>query len=395
MIKILDRYLIREILVPFFMVLFILTFVLLIGRILQIMDLMVNKGIGIVPMVKFLVYLMPSFLIRTIPISLLAAVLIGLGRLSGDSELIVMKSSGISLSRISRPIFALALVATLFTASMALFVSPASNHAMRALLFDMARQKAGVGIKEKVFNNQFRDIVLYAEKIDPRGDFMENVFIADNRFLKEPTIITAREAFLVSDPERMTLSFRLIQGSTHQADARKGAYKKMDFDSYDLNLDLSVEREADVLSRRKSTDMGLTDLFREIRESRPDTPEGRELLIELNKKFTLPLSCLLFALVGIPLAMNRHRSGRAWGFSLAIGIIMIYYVLQLSVESFGESGSLPPVPGAWIPDILFAVAGGWLFWLASRERSFFPEGASSRWRTFSAKHFRFLRKGDE
>jgi len=394
MMKTLDRYLLREILVPFFMVLFILTFVLLIGRILQIMDLMVNKGIGFLPMSKFLIYLMPSFLIRTIPISLLAAVLIGLGRLSGDSELIVMKASGISLSRIARPIFALAVAASLFTASMALFISPASNHAMRSLLFDMARQKAGVGIKEKVFNNQFRDMVLYAERIDPRGNFMENVFIADNRLLKEPTVITARKAFLVSDPERMSLSFRLLQGSTHQADARRGTYKKMDFDSYDLNLDLSGDREAEVLSRRKSTEMGLPDLLGEIRGSRPDTPEGRELLIELNKKFTLPLSCILFALVGIPLSMSRHRSGRAWGFSLAIAIIMIYYILQLSVESLGERGFLPPVPGAWIPDGLFAVAGGMLFYRASRERSLFPEGASRRRMPLPAILSRFFRKGD-
>ena len=394
MTKTLDRYLLKEILAPFFMVLFILTFVLLVGRILQIMDLMVNKGVGVVLMGKILLYLMPSFLIRTIPISLLAAILIGMGRLSADSELIVMKASGISLSRIARPIFALALAATLFTAAMSLFLSPASNHAMRTLLFDLARQKAGVGIKEKVFNNQFKDMVLYAEKIDPRGDFMENVFIADSRLLKETTVITARKAFLVSDPDRLTLSFRLIQGSTHQADPRKGTYQKMDFNSYDLNLDLSGEGQNDVLTQRKSKEMSFSELLGKARGSRPDTPESRELVIELHTKFTLPLSCLLFALVGIPLSMSRHRSGRAWGFSVAIAVVMIYYFLQMTVESLGERGFLPPAPGAWIPNVLFAVAGGRLFHLASRERALFPERAFSGWIARAAKVFRFSGKGD-
>jgi len=371
--KILDRYLLREIIGPFFMVLFILTFVLLIGRILQIMDLLVNKGVGFSQILLLLAYLMPSFLIRTVPISLLAAVLMGLGRLSADNELIVMKASGIPLSRIARPVLAFAVAATLFTASMAVFFSPASSHAMRSLLFEIARQKAGIGIKEKVFNDRFKDIVLYAEKIDPRGDFMENVFISDNRLLREPTVITARKAFLVSDPDRMTLSLRLVDGSSHQADPGKGSYKKMDFRTYDLNLDLSGDLEQEAPDRRKSTEMGVSELIREMGKRNPGTAEGRELRIELHKKFTLPLSCFLFALVGIPLSMGRHRSGKARGFSLAIMVVLVYYVLQIGVESLGEEGRLPAVAGAWLPDAVFAVAGGILFYSASRERFLLPD----------------------
>lgn len=376
--NILDRYLLREIIIPFFFVLLILTFVLLIGRILQIMDLMVNKGIGVFQILLLLLYLMPSFFIQTIPISLLAAILMGLGRLSADNELIVMKASGIPISRIARPIFAVALTATLFTAAMALFFSPASTHAMRTLLFEIARQKAGIGFKEKVFNNQFKDIVLYAEKIDPSGDFMENVFISDQRLLREPTVITARKAFLVSDPDRMTLSLRLLEGSSHQAEPGKGSYKKMDFRSYDLNLDLSGDSNDKAGERVNSTEMGLSDLLREIRKKNPDTPQGRELRIELQKKFTLPLSCLLFTLVGIPLSMGRHRSGKARGFSLAIVVVLVYYILQIGVESLGEEGHLPPVVGAWIPDAVFAAAGAILFLSASRERFLLTDRFLSR-----------------
>ncbi|MCK4535046.1 MAG: LptF/LptG family permease, partial [Syntrophobacterales bacterium] len=102
--RVVNRYILREISIPFFMILFILTFVLLMGRILQLMDLMINKGINFVDIAKLILYLMPSFLMITIPVSLLISILIGLGRLSRDNEIIVLKSSGLSLYQLMTPI---------------------------------------------------------------------------------------------------------------------------------------------------------------------------------------------------------------------------------------------------------------------------------------------------
>ncbi len=92
--RLINRYILREIAVPFCMILFVLTFVLLMGKILQVMDLMINKGIGFVEIALLILFLIPSFLVFTIPVSLLIAILIGLGRLSGDNEWTVLKMSG-------------------------------------------------------------------------------------------------------------------------------------------------------------------------------------------------------------------------------------------------------------------------------------------------------------
>ena len=198
--RILNLYILREISLPFIMVIFVLTFVLLMGRILQLMDLLVNKGIGFLDISKFIVLLMPSFLMFTIPMSLLVAILIGLGRLSGDNEITEMKASGISLYQLSRPIAVAAVIAFILTSIITLFLVPQSNYATKIHLYNVSKQKASIGIREKVFVDYFKGLLIYAEKIPLDGAFMEGVLIADTRLTDEPNTIIAKMAYLISDP---------------------------------------------------------------------------------------------------------------------------------------------------------------------------------------------------
>lgn len=154
--KIIDRYILREMSVPFFASLGVMTFVLLLGKILQLMDLMVNKGINVFDIAKLILFLMPYFLLFTIPISLLLAVLIGLGKLASGNEITAIKNAGISLYRLSLPIAVASLVTFLIALSLSLFFVPYSNYATKDLLFSIVRQNASAGIKEKVFNDNFR-----------------------------------------------------------------------------------------------------------------------------------------------------------------------------------------------------------------------------------------------
>jgi lipopolysaccharide export system permease protein len=170
MLKLIDKYIFKEIFFPFLMTLFVLTFVLLMGRILQLMDLMINKGVSVIDISKLILFLMPSFLLITIPISLLISMLIGVGRLSADNEITMFKSAGISLYRLVVPVAGVSLFALAITAIMGFYYVPYGNSATRNLLFTIAKQKASIGIKEKVFNDDFKGLVLYAEKINVHGD---------------------------------------------------------------------------------------------------------------------------------------------------------------------------------------------------------------------------------
>ena len=369
--RLINRYILREIAVPFCMILFVLTFVLLMGKILQVMDLMINKGIGFTDIARLMLFLIPSFLAFTIPISLLIAILIGLGRLSGDNEWTVLKMSGISLYQLSFPVACAALAAFLMTLATTIFLVPYGNLASKALLFDMARQKASIGIREKVFIDDFQGILLYAERIPVHGDFLEGVLISDSRISREPSTIIARRAYLISNPDTMVITLRLEDGSTHMVDASLNRYRKMDFRFYDVRLDLASTLAGDKNSGIKSsTEMSMSELTAKLRNRGLKEEALRELAIELNKKLTIPVSCLVFALIGMPLGIRAHRSVRSRGFTIGLFLVLVYYLFRLSGEALVETGRLSPIIGTWAPNWIFAAAGILLFSLSAGEVSF-------------------------
>jgi lipopolysaccharide export system permease protein len=366
--RLINRYILREIAVPFCMILFVLTFVLLMGKILQVMDLMINKGIGFMEIALLMLFLIPSFLVFTIPVSLLISILIGLGRLSGDNEWNVLKMSGLSLHQLSIPVAIAALAAFLMTLATTIFLVPYGNLASKALLFNMARQKASISIREKVFIDDFQGILLYADKIPVHGDFLEGVLVADSRISREPSTIIARRAYLVSNPDTMVITLRLEDGSTHSVDPSLNNYRKMDFRFYDVRLDLAAglvgEKQPGIPS---STEMSMQQLNAALRKPGAKAEVLRELEIELNKKLTIPLSCLVFALIGMPLAIRAHRSVRSRGFTIGLFLVLIYYLFRLSGEALVETGRISAVIGTWTPNVIFAVAGLFVFTLSAKE----------------------------
>lgn len=369
--RLINRYVFLEIAIPFGMILFVLTFVLLMGKILQVMDLMINKGVAFTDIALLIFYLIPSFLAFTIPISLLIAILIGLGRLSGDNEWTIMKMSGVSLYQLSVPVAWVAVITFLITLATTLFLVPYGNTASKALLFDMARKKASIGIRERVFIDDFQGILLYVDRIPADGSFLEGVLISDNRITNEPSTIVARRAYLVSNPDTMVITLRLENGSTHTVDGGLKHYRKMDFAFYDVRLDLAPTLSPEKRDLAKSsTEMSLSELTDTLKKGVLQGPALRELAIELYKKVTVPFSCLVFALIGMPLAIRAHRSVRSRGFTIGLLLVLVYYVLRLWGEALVETGRIAPAIGTWMPNLIFAAAGLLLFTLSARESSF-------------------------
>ncbi len=368
--KIIDRYILREMSVPFSVSLGVMTFVLLLGKILQLMDLMVNKGIKVFDIAKLVLFLMPYFLLFTIPISLLLSVLIGLGKLSSDNEITAIKAAGISLYRLSLPIAGASLIAFLVTLSLSLFFVPYGNYATKDLLFSIVRQNASAGIKERVFNDNFRGLLLYANHIPADGKFMEGVLIYDNRSDRDPGTIFAARAYLISDPESKLVSLRLEKGSNHILDIKRKSYRKMDFSTYDINLDLEASLvEKKRATAKDSTEMTLGELMVSIKASQVDEAAARELVTELNKKITLPLSCVIFGLLGLSIGTKVHKSARVRGLTTGIVIVLFYYILQLGGTALAETGRITAWLGSWLPNILFAAVGLYLLAMAAQEKT--------------------------
>ena len=374
MFSILNRYIFREILYPFLMTLFVFTFVLIMGRILSLVDLMINKGVSFTDILKLILYLMPALMLFTIPLALIIAILIGIGRLSRDNEFTVLKACGLSLHRIAAPVFAAALIAFGLSALTSFHLIPRGNLEAKNLLFGIVKQKASVGIKEKVFNDDFRGIVIYADRIPVSGDAMEGVLLYDERTVDEPSTIIASRGTLVSNPQSLTVTLRLEDGSIHTVDGQFKNYRKVDFSTYDVRLDFkgSAADERRV-KFSKLDEMTLWDLCNGIADRDPQGPSRREMLIEINQRLASPFTCLIFALLGIPLGIQSSRSGKMRGFTVGLSLVMVYYVLLLYGKALGETGKLPAAVGVWAPNVLFMAAGLHVYFARARERRIVPK----------------------
>jgi lipopolysaccharide export system permease protein len=367
--KIIYRYILREISYPFLMILFVMTFVLIMGKLLQLMDLMVNKGVSFYDILKLFFLLFPSFLIFTIPISLLVSILIGLGRLSSDNEITIFKASGVSLYQMLYPVAFAALIAFVLTTITTFYLVPQSKFATKNLLFTVAKKKASVGIREKVFNDDFKGILLYAESIPVHGSYMEGVIISDTRIIKEPSTIIAKKAYLVSDPKLMTITLRLENGSTHIVDPKMKNYRKMDFRFYDVNLDSEASvAEEHKLMTKSSSELTIWEISEKLKSSGLDKKALRELAVEMNKNVALPISCIVMGILGIPLGIRSHRAVRSRGFTIGLIIVLIYYFLILGGETLTETSGLPPFVGIWTPNFIFGILAVYLFIRAAKDK---------------------------
>jgi len=378
--KIISRYIFREIAFPFLIILLVLTFVLLMGKILQIMDLMVNKGISVLDIGQLIVLVMPNFMLFTIPIALLVSILIAMGRFSADNEITALKASGVSLIQIYYPAAIASLLAFVSAIVIGYFLVPQSNFATKKLLFELASQNASIGIKEKVFNGDFKGLLLYADKIPADGEYMEGVMISDNRIIGEQNTILARKGFLLADPKLMIVKLRLEDGAIHTVSPDLKNYRKVDFKIYDINLDLSTTLASFTDEAKSSTDMTMTELLERMKKPGLDDAAVRELAIEVHKKFSIPLSCIFFGLLALPLGITSHRAVKSRGFAIGIMIVAVYYLLRLGGEALVETGRLSPAIGVWTPNVVFALLGVYLFYMANKEISLFRIAYGYFWR---------------
>ncbi|MDD5475519.1 MAG: LPS export ABC transporter permease LptF [Syntrophales bacterium] len=366
------KYLLRETLYPFFMIILILTFVLLMGRILQLMDLMINKGVGLSVVSQLILYLVPSFLTITIPIAILISILISMGRLSRENEILVMKSAGISLYQLVPPIAVLAAAAFAASLLLGIYVVPAGNIAGRELLIEMAREKAGIGVKEKIFNDDFPGLMLYADQVSMDGVNMKGVFISDHRTARNPVTVIARSGRMITDAASGDVILRLEEGSTHMVGGDLNTYRTMNFRVYDISLDMSGNLSGSGADYGKEGEESMTigRILRDLREGKVSGAERNVLLMELNKRLAVPLTCIVFALIALPLGMVKHRTAKSRGFVIGLFIVAVYYVLQLGGDALGETGKIHPVTAAWAPNVILGAAGLWLFFKSAAEKPY-------------------------
>jgi len=365
--RILDRYIFREMLPPFFISMAVLLFVLFLQKLFQLADLIISKGATFASTASILAYVVPGFLVITIPMSLIVASLTTFARLSADSEITAMKASRISLYNMIRPVFLFALIAFLVTAFTSLILVPSANSTLKARLFSMVKSRALIGIEPGVFSNTFEGMVIYVDKMDPLNN-LEGVFISDERSSREPYAIVAKRGKLIADRQSMNVTLDMQEGTILTQPRTEQAYSLMGFDNARLNLDISNALLQNKSPGKGPEDLESLELVQEIKRLRMEGKTAYRYETELHKRLSIPFACILLGLIGAPLGIRRSRSGKSAGIAIALLVFLVYFIVLSGATNLAETGTFPAYQAYWVPNILMTVAA--LFFIIIRGQEF-------------------------
>jgi lipopolysaccharide export system permease protein len=362
--KTLYYYLFMEITVPFFLGMAAFTSVLLMGRLLKLADLVVAKGVPLTDILRMILYLLPSFCLVTIPMAFLLALLLAFGRLSSDSEITAMKASGVSLYGLLPPVLFFALLAYLATTFITIYALPWGNISFKKLLFDIVESRVTLSIKEKVFNDDFPGLIIYTDIYNLQKHSMTGILVHDERDPQESSTIFADNGIIIADPVAKILRVELKNGGIHKEFGKTG-YRLIEFQDYSLSINLSQAPKELV---KNELDLTFQELREGINSPKTDSKMLLDMRLEFHRRFALPFACFVFALVGVPLGIQNQRSGKATGFSLSIGVILIYYIILTAGKTFGEKGMVHPAVAVWAPNLILLAMGAYLFRKAAAEK---------------------------
>jgi LPS export ABC transporter permease LptG/LPS export ABC transporter permease LptF len=358
MLAILDRYVYREVAAPFFIGVGVFTFFLVIDRIYQLTDLVITKSVPFHLVISLLVFMLPAFLTLTFPMALLVAVLLACGRLAGDLEVAALKASGVSPLRLLRPFIVVALLVSLASAGLTLAATPWATAAFQDQLFRILQTRAASGIKERVFNGSFGQLVVYVEEMSASQVALKGLVVSDERDPKLSRIIAAREGRLLTDEENRRITLRFIDGALSETDTgNPRRFRHTAFTLYDMTLPMDARLAAGARAEKPERDLSLPALLQRTRDlERADQPAA-PYQVELQKRFALPLASLVFVLMGFPLGTRSHRGGRGVALAITLGIVLAYYVVFTSLEGMALRGHLPAWGAIWLPNVVFALVG--------------------------------------
>ncbi len=345
---------------PFLASLLVTTFILAAGNIIQTVDMVMNKGVELLQVVKIFFLFLPYVLIFTIPISVLAAVLLGFGRLSGDNEVTALRTSGVSIYKVVLPVVISGFIISLISVPLNDKILPQSEFAARKLLKRIGIKNPTAMLEPGVFVKGFKDYVIFIYNV--KGNMLEDIRIYQPQEGKPTRTIVAKRGEVIPLPEENSVKLKLSDGTADEISSEKpDEFYKLSFKNYymTLNLDEAVDTAT---IQKKAREKSIKEILLDIKNLSEETIAVIPLSIELHKKLALAFSSLVFVLVGIPLAITTHRRERFVGFGLAIVLFLIYWGIMLTGIAFAIRGIIPPWLGVWSADILLFGTGVVMFY---------------------------------
>ncbi len=354
--RLLDRYIFTELLPPFSISLGALCFVMLTKEMLRLVELLVSQGVGLGAVLKVIVYLLPSFLVLTLPIAGIIASISAFSRLSYDREVIALRAAGVSLFRLSLPVLVFSSLVFGVTLALSQWGQPWSNISLKRLALSVLRDQLTLSLEKGVFNEPFPKMVVYVERTADGEGTETGIFISDERKPEKAMLILASDYQILNDPANNRVLLRLLDGSVHTRTPEIDEYRQSWFSVYNLPIPLDP-----LLYMPATKRPSRETILARLEQSNWKDVDALRRLMESYKDLSFPTAALLLGMLGVPVGIVYRRTGRAGGFAVGLVIIVGYYLLNVLCDFLVMKHVLWPSAGAWIPNVIILAVVLWLF----------------------------------
>src|ERR1700751_4708771 len=346
-----DRYILRQCFGVMIFLTAALSAAIWLAQSLRLIDLIVNRGLSIEIFLYLAALILPRFLDIVLPIGVFIAVLFTFNRLAAESELVVMRSAGLSHLALSKPVSILAGIAFLILMSLSAYFLPASNRAFKDLQFEIRNRFVSSLLQEGTFTTIADKLTIYIRGRDERGEVV-GLLVNDNRDPHRPVTILAERGLFADTSAGSRIV--MVNGNRQQFDPETRKLSLLTFDRYTLDLDSL--HDAPVVRFREAQERFLGELFFPPPEADPVLRLG--FIIEAHQRILIPLSALSFSL--IPLACllpgEVNRRGQLKRALLAIVIAFLFELLEIGVHAFA-SRSVAAIPLMYVTALLPFIPG--------------------------------------
>jgi lipopolysaccharide export system permease protein len=353
----LNKYLLKQAVVPFLAGFVLFSFILLMDRAFQLIDFLIGKNVPLQSVIGIFVYSLPFIFALTVPMGVLVSTIAIYGRMSGDFEILAMRALGINPLSLTKSILLASLGITICMVFFSIYLLPEANFRLKQLYLEVARARPTLHLFPEKFNEISEGYTLRAKSIDYGTSILTDIMIHED-LSGEPT----RTIHAATGEMKITgdsLSLSLKQGETHIFDKKNPAgYRVVSFDNYIISIPLSEKRAGTV--SRSYREMNLRQLLENASRTNIKRVKWRYLL-EAHKKFSIPFASLVFVLIGVPLGIQTRKGGLGNGITLSFILFMLYYIMLVGGEEMCERGALYPSLSMWTPNIVIGIAGMYLF----------------------------------
>lgn len=359
--RILQTHFLKEFMTLFTSTLLTLLFIFLVGRgFVQMADLIFNKNVDVLLVIKLFLFSMPFIMTFVIPMAVLVATLLTFGKLSHDNEIMALRASGVNLFQMCLPLILVVVVLCLISFTLSDKVASVTHYTYRQLLSQIGVESPSAALEEGTFIKRFKNFVIFVYEIDKNK--LKGIRIYEPQEGKPTRTIIAQKGELISVPEKNLIKLKLIHGTSDEPDPKDPSkLYKLNFKTYDLPLNI-VDAKDDANLGKKPKDMTVRELKDEIKRLGEEGIQGTyPLAAEIHNKIALALSSLVFLFVGIPLGITTRRSEKSINFGISFVLMVLYWVMLIGGNAVAQKGLLDPFLALQFSNFVMGGLGLFLF----------------------------------